>query len=185
MPTQVTNYQCPACTGPLHYSAKSGKLECDYCGSSFDVAEIEALYARKEAEAAAKRLMENKFDMNDMLDQLAQMKKMGGVSAMLSMLPGGAKVNPDEVDEKAFVRVEAIILSMTPAERAKPAIINPKRKRRIAAGSGTSVEDVNKLLRQFEMMQKMMKKVKRNPRGFMRSLGNMGGMGGFKGFGRK
>ena len=53
MPTQVTNYQCPACTGPLHYSAKSGKLECDYCGSSFDVAEIEALYARKEAEAAA------------------------------------------------------------------------------------------------------------------------------------
>lgn len=53
MPTQVTNYQCPACTGPLHYSAKSGKLACDYCGSSFDVAEIEALYARKEAEAAA------------------------------------------------------------------------------------------------------------------------------------
>ncbi len=53
MPTQVTNYQCPACTGPLHYSAKSGKLECDYCDSSFDVAEIEALYARKEAEAAA------------------------------------------------------------------------------------------------------------------------------------
>ena len=71
---------------------------------------------------------------------------------------------------------------MTPAERAKPDIINPKRKRRIAAGSGTSVEDVNKLLRQFEMMQKMMKKVKRNPKGFMRSLGNMGG--GFKGFGR-
>ena len=74
---------------------------------------------------------------------------------------------------------------MTPEERAHPSIINPKRKRRIAAGSGTSVEDVNKLLRQFEMMQKMMKKVKRNPKGFMRSLGNMGGMGGFKGFGRK
>ena len=55
MPTQVTNYQCPACTGPLHYSAKSGKLACDYCGSSFDVAEIEALYARKEAEAADRK----------------------------------------------------------------------------------------------------------------------------------
>ena len=70
---------------------------------------------------------------------------------------------------------------MTPAERAKPDIINPKRKRRIAAGSGTSVEDVNKLLRQFEAMQKMMKKVKRNPKAFMRGLGSIGG---FKGFGR-
>ena len=118
-------------------------------------------------------MMDSKFDMNDMLDQLAQMKKMGGVSAMLSMLPGGAKVNPDDVDEKAFVRVEAIILSMTPAERAKPAIINPKRKRRIAAGSGTSVEEVNRLLRQFEAMQKLMKQVKKNPRAFGRRM-NMG-----------
>ena len=73
---------------------------------------------------------------------------------------------------------------MTPAERAKPEIINPKRKRRIAAGSGQTVEAVNKLLRQYEMIQKMMKKVRRNPKGFMRSLGSMGGMGGFKGFGR-
>ena len=127
----------------------------------------------KAAEETARRMMENKFDMNDMLDQLAQMKKMGGVSAMLSMLPGGAKVNPDDVDEKAFVRVEAIILSMTPAERAKPSIINPKRKRRIAAGSGTSVEEVNRLLRQFEAMQKLMKQVKKNPRAFGRRM-NMG-----------
>ena len=75
-------------------------------------------------------------------------------------------------------------ISLT-AERAKPDIINPKRKRRIAAGSGTTVEDVNKLLRQFEMMQKMMKKVKRNPKGFMRRLGSLGGRGGgFRGFGR-
>ena len=128
---------------------------------------------QKKAAEAAKRMMDSKFDMNDMLDQLAQMKKMGGVSAMLSMLPGGAKVNPDEVDEKAFVRVEAIILSMTPAERAKPAIINPKRKRRIAAGSGTSVEEVNRLLRQFEAMQKLMKQVKKNPRAFGRRM-NLG-----------
>ncbi|HJB21426.1 MAG TPA: signal recognition particle protein [Candidatus Fournierella merdavium] len=125
---------------------------------------------QKKAAETAKRMMENKFDMNDMLDQLSQMKKMGGVSAMLSMLPGGAKVNPDEVDEKAFVRVEAIILSMTPAERAKPAIINPKRKRRIAAGSGTSVEEVNRLLRQFETMQKLMKQVKKNPKAFGRRM---------------
>ena len=130
-------------------------------------------------------LIENKFDMNDLLTQFQQVKKMGGASALLAMMPGGNQIDPDSLDEKALPRIEAIIYSMTPAERAKPDIINPKRKRRIAAGSGTSVEDVNKLLRQFEMMQKMMKKVKRNPKGFMRSLGNMGGMGGFKGFGRK
>ena len=99
---------------------------------------------------------------------------------------GRLQIDADSLDEKALPRIEAIIYSMTPTERAKPDIINPKRKRRIAAGSGTSVEDVNKLLRQFEMMQKMMKKVKRNPKGFMRSLGNMGGMGGgFRGFGRR
>ena len=99
--------------------------------------------------------------------------------------PSVVKIDADSLDEKALPRIEAIIYSMTPAERAKPDIINPKRKRRIAAGSGTTVEDVNKLLRQFEMMQKMMKKVKRNPKGFMRSLGSLGGMGGgFRGFGR-
>ena len=88
------------------------------------------------------------------------------------------------MDEKAFDRIEAMIHSMTKEEREKPSIINPKRKRRIAAGCGLTVEDVNKLLKQYDMMQKMMKKVKRNPKGFMRGLGNLGGMGGFKGFGR-
>lgn len=129
---------------------------------------------QKQAEITAKRMLENKFDMNDMLDQLAQMKKMGGVSAMLSMVPGGNRIDPSQVDEKQFTHIEAIIQSMTPAEREKPSIINPKRKRRIAAGSGTSVEEVNKLLRMFEMMQKMMKKIKRNPKGFARSLGGLG-----------
>ena len=138
----------------------------------------------KEAEAAAKRLMENKFDMNDLLAQFQQIKKMGGAASLLAMMPGGSQIDADSLDDKALPRIEAIIYSMTPAERAKPDIINPKRKRRIAAGSGTSVEDVNKLLRQFEAMQKMMKKVKRNPKAFMRGLGSMGGRGGFKGFGR-
>ena len=114
-----------------------------------------------------------------------QIKKMGGAASLLAMMPGGSQIDADSLDEKALPRIEAIIYSMTPAERAKPDIINPKRKRRIAAGSGTTVEDVNKLLRQFEMMQKMMKKVKRNPKGFMRSLGSLGGRGGgFRGFGR-
>lgn len=120
--------------------------------------------------------MQNKFDMNDMLEQLAQMKKMGGAAAMLAMMPGGNKIDPSQVDDRVFTHIEAIIYSMTPGERAKPALIDPKRKRRIAAGSGQTVEDVNKLLRQFEAMQKMMKKVKRNPKGFMRGLGGMRGL---------
>ena len=135
------------------------------------IEKAQATQDEQKAAETAKRMMENRFDMNDMLDQLAQMKKMGGASAMLSMLPGGAKVNPDEVDEGVFSRIEAIIYSMTPAEREKPSIINPKRKRRIAAGSGTSVEEVNKLLRQFEMMQKMMKQFKKNPKAFGRRMG--------------
>ena len=149
------------------------------------IEKAQTLQNDKEAEAAAKRLMENKFDMNDLLAQFQQVKKMGGASALLAMMPGGGQIDADSLDEKALPRIEAIIYSMTPAERAKPDIINPKRKRRIAAGSGTTVEDVNKLLRQFEMMQKMMKKVKRNPKGFKRSLGSLGGRGGgFRGFGR-
>ena len=133
----------------------------------------------KEAEEAAKRMMANKFDMNDMLTQFAQIRKMGGASALLAMMPGANQISSeqmDQIDEKALPHIEAIIYSMTPEERAHPSIINPKRKRRIAAGSGQTVEDVNKLLRQFEAMQKMMKKVKRNPKGFMRGLGGMRGL---------
>lgn len=127
----------------------------------------------KKAAETARRMMENKFDMNDMLDQLVQVKKMGGASAMLSMIPGGAKLSDDDVEsgEKQFRRIEAIIQSMTKAERAKPSLIDPKRKRRIAAGSGTRVEDVNRLLRQFEQMQKMMKQFKKNPKAFGRKSG--------------
>ena len=91
------------------------------------------------------------------------------------MLPGGSGIDPSQVDEKAFDRIEAMIYSMTKEEREKPSIINPKRKRRIAAGSGTTVADVNKLLKQFEMMQKMMKQFKKSPKGFARRLGGMMG----------
>ena len=136
----------------------------------------------KAAEETARRMMENKFDMNDMLDQFAQIRKMGGAGAMLSMLPGGSGIDPSQVDEKAFDRIEAMIYSMTKEEREKPSIINPKRKRRIAAGSGTTVADVNKLLKQFEMMQKMMKQFKKSPKGFARRLGGMmGNPGAFRG----
>ena len=129
----------------------------------------------KAAEETAKRLMENKFDMNDMLEQFAQIRKMGGAGAMLSMLPGASGIDASQIDDKAFDRLEAMIYSMTKEEREKPSIINPKRKRRIAAGSGTRVEDVNKLLKQYEMMQKMMKQFKKSPKGFARRLGGMMG----------
>ncbi len=123
----------------------------------------------KAAEEAAKRMMENKFDMNDMLSQLSQLKKMGGAAALMSMMPAGVKMNdPGDAGERELKRVEAIIQSMTKAERAKPAMIDPKRKRRIAAGSGTRVEDVNRLLKQFEQMSKLMKQLKKNPKGFSR-----------------
>ena len=144
------------------------------------IEKAQAVQDDKEAEQAARRLMENKFDLNDMLAQFAQIKKMGGAAALLNMLPGGNQIDLDAVDEKALPHIEAIIYSMTPEERAKPSIINPKRKRRIAAGSGRTVEAVNKLLRQYEMMQKMMKKAKRNPKGFMRSLGGLGGLRGLR-----
>ena len=134
---------------------------------------------QKKAEEAAKRLLENKFDMNDLLDQLGQMKKMGGAAAMVSMLPGGAKVSEGDLEggDRAFRQMEAIIQSMTPAERAKPALIDPRRKRRIAAGSGTRVEDVNRILRQYEQMSKLMKQFKKMPRG-RRRFGLGGLMGG-------
>lgn len=133
---------------------------------------------RKEAEAAAKKMLQNKFDMNDMLQQLRQVKKMGGISSMVSMLPGAGSINEDDEEraEKELKKVEAIISSMTAKEREKPSIIDPKRKRRIARGSGTQVQDVNRLLRQFEQMQKMMKQFKKNPKGFGRGMKGLGGM---------
>ncbi len=126
----------------------------------------------KENEKLAKKLRENKFDLNDLYVQMKQIKKMGSMRQILDMIPGvGAKIKDNDIDENAMGRVEAIILSMTKKEREKPSIIDPKRKRRIAAGSGTRVEDVNRLLKQFEQMQKMMKQFKgkkmRMPKNFM------------------
>ena len=127
---------------------------------------------QKAAEETAKKMMQNKFDMNDMLEQFRQVKKMGGISSMLSMMPGGASISADDEEkaEKELKRIEAIIQSMTKKEREKPSIIDAKRKRRIARGSGTSVQEVNKLLRQFEQMQKMMKQFTKNPKAFHRML---------------
>jgi signal recognition particle subunit SRP54 len=112
--------------------------------------------ATKAAELE-KKLRKAEFTLEDFLDQMAQLKKMGGLQEMLSMLPGGNKLGNVQLDEKQMGRTEAIIKSMTPEERRRPAIIGGSRKKRIARGSGTSVQDVNRLLTQFEQMLKMMK----------------------------
>ena len=112
----------------------------------------------KKAKELEEKIRRNKFDMNDLLDQFQQIRKMGSIKDMLGMIPGVNKQLKDvEVDESQFDRIQAIILSMTPQERENPDIINPSRKRRIAAGCGMQVEDVNRLLTQFKQMQKMFK----------------------------
>ncbi len=109
-----------------------------------------------------KKMLANSFTLNDYLEQFAMMKKMGGAQAMLSMLPGAGKlkVGEGDVDEKRIERTKAIILSMTQQERDNPSIIDSKRKRRISAGSGTSVQEVNQLLKQFEQTKMLMKQLK-------------------------
>lgn len=128
----------------------------------------------KSATALEEKIKKNQFDLNDFLDQLQQMKKMGPLTQLIGMLPGvdtKALQNAD-IDERKLFRVEAIIQSMTQAERKNPSIINASRRRRIAAGSGNQVSDVNNLLRQFEQMQKMMKQFK-NPK-MMKKFAKLG-----------
>ena len=99
------------------------------------------------------------LDLNDLLDQLRQVQKMGNMRQLMAMLPGGANIPDEAIDEGAFSRTEAIILSMTPEERAKPDILNASRKKRIAAGCGMKVEDINRLLKQFEQSNKLIKQM--------------------------
>jgi signal recognition particle subunit SRP54 len=113
-----------------------------------------------EAEELARKLKKNQFDLEDFLKQLRQISKMGPVENLLKMIPGAGKaLKGVSIDPKELKRVEAIILSMTPDERRRPKILNASRRRRIAAGSGTKVQDVNRLLNQFKDMQKMMKRM--------------------------
>lgn len=152
------------------------------------IEELESKVDREKAERMAKKFKKgDKFDFNDFLDQLKQMRNMGGMSAMLAKLPGAGQL-PEHIkaqmDDKITVKMEAIINSMTFKERLNPELIKGSRKRRIAQGSGTQVQDVNKLLKQFDDMQRMMKKMKGG--GMMKMMRNMksmmgGGMGGFGG----
>ncbi len=154
------------------------------------IEEVEQKVDRKQAEKLAKKVKSGKgFDLEDFRDQLVQMKSMGGMMGLMDKLPGMGNMSEQvkgQMDDKVTVRMEAMINSMTPAERQRPDIIKGSRKRRIAAGSGTQIQDVNKLLKQFTQMQKMMKKMsgKGGMQKMMRSMKGMmppgggGGMGG-------
>ena len=133
---------------------------------------------KEDAEKLAAKVRKGQFDMDDLLSQLRQLRKMGGLQGLMGMLPGAmqakAAMSKAKIDEKQLKRQEAVILSMTPRERRNPDLIHASRKKRIAAGSGVQVQDVNKLLKQHADMLKMMKRVnKLGEKGFMRSLGGM------------
>ena len=150
---------------------------------------------QKKAEEMAERLRQNRFTLTDYYDQLQQLKGMGSLQDIAGMIPGmdAKALSGANVDEKAMGRIEAIIQSMTPGERDNPAILNSSRKKRIAAGAGTSVVEINKLLKQFELMQqlvrqmsgnsKAMKRMKRGGRGGFGGLGNLFGGGGGRPYG--
>jgi len=157
------------------------------------IEEAEAKLDQKKAEELAQKMMQNKMDFNDLLDQFDQIQKMGPIKGILAKLPGMSQAKLDEanIEERQIDWNRAIILSMTPEERRKPSLINPSRKRRIAAGSGRSVEEVNRLIKQLEQMQKLMKQMnskgkKGKRRGGLPGLGGGpftgGGTGSFGGF---
>ncbi len=133
---------------------------------------------QKKAEEMAKKFQQNKFDMNDLLEQMQQIKRLGSIKGILSKIPKiGSQLKDLDFDEKQMDRIGAMIQSMTKAERENPKIINPSRKKRIAAGSGMKVEDVNRLMKQFEEMQKFMKGMNaRDKFGKRKRLPGLGGI---------
>ncbi len=142
-----------------------------------------------EAEKIAERMSKGQFDLNDLKSQIGQMKRMGGMGALMGMMPGMKKLqgamNQSGMDDKVFVRLEAMIDSMTPKERKKPDLLNAKRKIRVANGSGTTVQEVNKLLKMHQEMEGAMKKLKKmgGMKGLGALLGKGGGLGGLLGGG--
>ena len=130
-------------------------------------------FDEKQAKELEKKIRKNKFDFNDFMAQIQQIKKMGNLKDLAAMIPGVGKAIKDiDIDDNVFKGIEAIINSMTPAERTNPAIINQSRRRRIAKGSGTSLDDVNRLMKQFDQMRKMMKMVAGTPNSKMLQMAN-------------
>ncbi len=148
------------------------------------IEKAEQSFDEKKALEAAERLRANRFTLSDYLDQMGQIKNMGDIGSIAGMLPGidAKALQGASVDDKLMARQEAIILSMTQAERDNPSILNSSRKKRIAAGSGTAVVDVNRLLKQFEAMQTMVKQLSgKNMKKMQKKMSRMGGMGGLGG----
>ena len=142
------------------------------------IEKAEQSFDEKKALEAAERLRANRFTLSDYLDQMGQLKSMGDLESLMGMIPGvdAKAIKGAKVDEKAMARQEAIILSMTPAERENPSVLNSSRKKRIAAGAGVNVVDVNRLLKQFDAMQQMMKQLSgKNMRKLQKKFGKMGG----------
>ena len=137
----------------------------------------EAAFDQEQAERLERKLREASFDLEDFLDQLQQVRNMGPLSQILDMIPGVGKLVQDvspEVTDRQFKRIEAMILSMTPEERRSPRILNASRKKRIARGSGTTVQELNALLKQFRQMQRMMKQLGKGKRGMRGLMGMFG-----------
>ena len=145
------------------------------------IEKAEQAYDAKQAAKLEEKMRSNKFTLQDFYDQMVQLKSMGSMQDILSQLPGGMGMKNIQLDEKAMSRTEAIILSMTPKERENPNIIAASRKKRIAAGSGVKVEDVNRLLKSFDQMKAMMKQF--SGPGMGKKMKRMRSMGGFGGFG--
>ncbi|MBQ9148447.1 MAG: signal recognition particle protein [Oscillospiraceae bacterium] len=146
------------------------------------IEKAEKAYGAKKAAEMEEKLRTNRFTLQDFYDQMVQLKSMGSMQDILAQMPGmGGNMKNLQVDEKQLARTEAIILSMTPKERENPDIIGASRKKRIAAGSGVKVEDVNRLLKSFEQMRKLVKQF--SGPGMGKKMKRMRGMGGFGGFG--
>ena len=158
------------------------------------IEKAEQSYAEKKAAELEEKLKKNRFTLTDYMEQMAQVRNMGDLNQLATMMPGqwGRLMGGVQIDEKIFKRQEAIIQSMTEKERENPGILNASRKKRIAAGCGQDVADVNRLLKQYDMMLQMTKALSKGklPKGLgglgnLGNLGKMGGMSKMHGFGRK
>ena len=133
-------------------------------------------FDEKEAKRLEKKIKKNKFDFNDFLGQLNQIRKMGDIKSLVNMIPGMSKMTKNlDIDDSAFSKVEAIIFSMTPEERSRPELLNMSRKRRIAKGSGKNIHEINMFIKQFDQMRKMMHQMSKG-KGLDRMMGGMPGM---------
>ena len=137
------------------------------------IEKAEESFDLEEAEKIEKQLKKKEFDLDDYLTQLRQIKKMGSFSSLLKMIPGMNQLKDVKIDDKEFVRIEAMICSMTKAERKNPKLLNGSRRVRIAKGSGTSVQEINKFMKSFEMTQKMMKQMQSNKGGIKKMMKNI------------